>query len=598
MAIFRLCALALVANFAAILASSHAGDANVHAAMAAEDECGSEGVCAMNAMQLRANVEVPKTINPVVIRGNFMYDAVTGKRFFAKGVAYNPRNIKYSEVDGQHTASCTSGTPPFTELTYAEDPVTDKLEDQWTEPLKAIAKLGANVVRLYNIDPEANHSKFMNAAAKLGLYVIVPLTRKDWGFLPAFASPDCYTQNITDYGVVGVNVLTSAKLIVKQFSQFDNLLLFTVANEMTVNDKNGFSAFPCVKALTRDIHEYQTACSSGMRKIPLIYSDMDMGSPDRGIIGQYLTCSLESPADAVDVYGLNVYSWCDPGYPDDTGKDNFNYSPYFNIKKDFEQFAAPFMFTEFGCNTGAWQMGCPYKGGRNWTQVKAIMEDMGEVISGAIAFEFSMEKNQYGLALTPGFLEGQDKQKLLDNYFALQKQFKKYDVNPKWNAKAAQVAKCSFEPGQIAPMATLHTKPKCPSASVAKSLQTKHRVDTVADWMKLPPRPDAPLANVNNQSECPSWTVDKTSVEATCNNARVGLVEEDASEFGETDGDFGTASICVPTRGCSRNDKCQKLGNDGGRPITGTVDCKHCVGARKCQVFGVGSAFTCGCTVR
>ena len=25
----------------------------------------------------------------------------------------------------------------------------------------------------------------------------------------------------------------------------------------------------------------------------------------------YLTCALESDADAVDAYGLNVYSWCD-----------------------------------------------------------------------------------------------------------------------------------------------------------------------------------------------------------------------------------------------------------------------------------------------
>lgn len=25
----------------------------------------------------------------------------------------------------------------------------------------------------------------------------------------------------------------------------------------------------------------------------------------------YLTCALESEADAVDAYGLNVYSWCD-----------------------------------------------------------------------------------------------------------------------------------------------------------------------------------------------------------------------------------------------------------------------------------------------
>merc|ERR1719168_513985 len=50
--------------------------------------------------------------------------------------------------------------------------------------------------------------------------------------------------------------------------------------------------------------------------------------------------------------------------------------------------------------------------------------------------------------------------------------------------------------------------------------------------------------------------------------------------------------------GCGRNDICQKLGNNGGKPISGTVKCKHCVGARKCQHWpGVGTGLTCGCTV-
>ena len=43
--------------------------------------------------------------------------------------------------------------------------------------LPLIADLGANVVRLYNIDPEKSHDKFMRQAASLGLTVMVPLTR-------------------------------------------------------------------------------------------------------------------------------------------------------------------------------------------------------------------------------------------------------------------------------------------------------------------------------------------------------------------------------------------------------------------------------------
>lgn len=37
-----------------------------------------------------------------------------------------------------------------------------------------------------------------------------------------------------------------------------------------------------------------------------------------------------------------------------------------------------------------------------------MVSKMGEFLSGAIAFEFSMENNEYGLVITPGFLSGQD----------------------------------------------------------------------------------------------------------------------------------------------------------------------------------------------
>ncbi|CAE8702390.1 unnamed protein product, partial [Polarella glacialis] len=281
---------------------------------------------------------------------------VTGKRFFAKGIAYNPRNVNFDQVqvviNPDHAPSppsdCEGGKPPVEELSYEADVAEDELESSWSEPLKAIANMGANTIRLYNIDPGKSHAKFMKAAARLGLYVIVPLTRKDWGYLPAIASPDCYERNVTEngYGNVGVNLLTSAKLIVKQFSVYPNTLMFAVANELTVNDKNGYSAFPCVKALTRDIHRYQASCAENMRRIPLIYADVDMGRPTRAQVGRYLSCEVESADDAVDAYGLNVYSWCDVTYTNRiSGKPSFKVSPYSDILKDFRHFDKPFLFT-------------------------------------------------------------------------------------------------------------------------------------------------------------------------------------------------------------------------------------------------------------
>eukprot|EP00429_Kryptoperidinium_foliaceum_P060177 CAMPEP_0176086650 /NCGR_PEP_ID=MMETSP0120_2-20121206/43376_1 /TAXON_ID=160619 /ORGANISM="Kryptoperidinium foliaceum, Strain CCMP 1326" /LENGTH=363 /DNA_ID=CAMNT_0017420485 /DNA_START=78 /DNA_END=1165 /DNA_ORIENTATION=- len=163
--------------------------------------------------------------NPVIIKGNFLYDSKTGKRFFAKGVAYNPRNMVFDKAL-MKKGNCTPGEPPAGKLDYAADPTNENLEGTWKEALDAIAVLGANTVRLYNIDPDQSHKKFMDYAASLGLYVIVPLTRHDWGYLPAGSpSPHCYTDDVDDYGNVGTNLLISAKTIVKEFSQYDNTLL-------------------------------------------------------------------------------------------------------------------------------------------------------------------------------------------------------------------------------------------------------------------------------------------------------------------------------------------------------------------------------------
>mmetsp|Transcript_22560 Transcript_22560/g.40731 ORF Transcript_22560/g.40731 Transcript_22560/m.40731 type:complete len:315 (-) Transcript_22560:280-1224(-) len=311
----------------------------------------------------------------------------------------------------------------------------------------------------------------MQATAALGIYVMVPLTRGDWGYLAATASPSCYNAVDPDYagsgqpGNVGTNLLSSAKQIVDQFSAYDNTLMFVVANEIEQLDHNGYSAYPCVKALTRDIHRHQKTRS--LRKIPLIYSDKDQGSPDRTIVAKYLSCEVESEDDVVDAFGLNVYSWCDPSYHE--GSQNFQYSPYQSIMTDFAFMSSPTLLTEFGCNVGTYQWTCPYKGGRTWPQVKYIMNDMSNLLSGAVAFEFSMENNEYGLALTPGFVDGQPELRLTDSYYALQRQFETHPA-----ASGGPVMK---------------SRPSCPSDSETRSLQQRHAVQTVADWNTLPPPP-------------------------------------------------------------------------------------------------------------
>ena len=133
---------------------------------------------------------------PIVIQGNMLFNAGTGERFFAKGIAYNPRNGNVGQVLGEKKPECKAGTPKFPPLAYYGDPSADEMADQFTEYLPLIKNLGANTIRLYNIDPEKSHRKFMEKAASLGIYVLVPLTRGDWGFLPALPSPQCYHADL------------------------------------------------------------------------------------------------------------------------------------------------------------------------------------------------------------------------------------------------------------------------------------------------------------------------------------------------------------------------------------------------------------------
>ena len=75
--------------------------------------------------------------------------------------------------------------------------------------------------------------------------------------------------------------------------------------------------------------------------------------------------------------------WCgveaEETYPGDGKADNFQYSPYKNIRDDFKDFSVPFIFSEFGCNLGIFKTKCPYPGGSHRSQKDfGISVQMGE----------------------------------------------------------------------------------------------------------------------------------------------------------------------------------------------------------------------------
>jgi len=106
-----------------------------------------------------------QAMNPIVIKGNQMFDSVTKKRFFMRGITYDP--IPFAWAGG---GDCTAGDA------VDEDASTDVLADDFTgndwidfnRDLEQIAEMNANTVRLYQIDPAKKHTKFMAKAESLG----------------------------------------------------------------------------------------------------------------------------------------------------------------------------------------------------------------------------------------------------------------------------------------------------------------------------------------------------------------------------------------------------------------------------------------------
>ena len=160
------------------------------------------------------------------------------------------------------------------------------------------------------------------------------------------------------------------------FHSYDNVLGFFVGNE-NIAKQTDSPAAPFIKAAARDMKTYRD--KKGYRKIPVGYSAADIKQL-RPMLQDYLTCGGD-PADNVDFFGLNSYSWCDPS--------DFNTSSYDKLQEYATNFPVPIFFSETGCNV---------PGPRLFDDQDAIFsEPMVNDWSGAIVYEWLQEGNSYGL---------------------------------------------------------------------------------------------------------------------------------------------------------------------------------------------------------
>ncbi|KAF2645417.1 hypothetical protein P280DRAFT_417124 [Massarina eburnea CBS 473.64] len=340
-------------------------------------------------------------VNPVSVKGQDFVDSSTGKRFMIVGVDYQPGGQSgYKPADGK-------------------DPLTDK--DICLRDAINIQKLGANTIRVYNVDPKLNHDDCASIFNAAGIYMIVDVNGPASGESINRAEP--WTSYHSGY-------LTRVFGVLENFMNYPNTLAFFSANEV-MNDMDTGKINPqYIRAVQRDMKNYIKEHAS--RQIPVGYSAADV----RDILEDtwaYMQCQNGDNSDS-DFFGLNSYSWCG-------GDATFESAGYNTLVDMFNASSVPVFFSEYGCNAVT---------PRVFDEVAALYGDQMKSLSGGLVYEYSQEDSNYGLAT----INDNGTVSLRSDYDNLQKQYNKLDM--------AKIM--STDPSQ-----TSITAPKCDASLITNS---------------------------------------------------------------------------------------------------------------------------------
>ncbi|KAI0407908.1 Glucanosyltransferase-domain-containing protein [Xylaria palmicola] len=276
---------------------------------------------------------VTHAISTIEAYGNKFFTS-EGDQFFIKGVAYQ---------------------------LVPDDPLIDTA--QCSRDAALMEKLGVNTIRVYHVDPEADHDGCMKVFADAGIYALIDMDTFSTYILPN--EPSWNQTQLDNYAKV-----------MDTFHDYDNLLGLFVGNEIIAINNQSLSA-PFIKAASRDLKAYRNA--KGYRKIPVGYSATDIAEL-RPYLQDYLTCGGNA-SENVDFYGINSYQWCDPS--------SYMTSGYAGLQEQAKDFPVPIFFSETGCNT---------PGPRLFEDQASIFgPEMSKYWSGSIIYEWIEEQNHYGL---------------------------------------------------------------------------------------------------------------------------------------------------------------------------------------------------------
>ncbi|KAH0565051.1 hypothetical protein GP486_001561 [Trichoglossum hirsutum] len=261
-------------------------------------------------------------------------------------------------------------------------------------------RLGINTIRVYNVNPSANHDLCASIFNAVGIYLIVDVNSPLDGESLSRVDPG---------GSYTVTYLTRIFSVVEAFKGYPNTLGFFGGNEVINDESNIKTIPPYLRAVTRDLKQYIAKHSP--RKIPVGYSAADV----RSVLfstWEYVQCAIDGDANdptRSDFFGLNSYSWCG-------SSATFQSSTYADLVSRFSNTSVPVFFSEYGCNT---------QSPRPFNEVQALYgPNMTGVFSGGLVYEYSQEPSNYGLV----DINSDGSVKLRQDYDNLQQQYNKLNI--------------------------------------------------------------------------------------------------------------------------------------------------------------------------
>lgn len=291
----------------------------------------------------------------MTVQGSNFVDSSTGKKFQIVGMAYQPGGSSGYNGNG--------------------DPLSDPAACLRDAALMQV--LGINAIRVYNLDPKANHDECASIFNAAGMYMLIDVNSPLVG-----QSLSAYQPWTTYYAGYLEHIFS----VVEAFSNYDNTLLFFSGNEdiETISDAEFVPQY--LRSVTRDLKTYIK--KHVKRPIPVGFSAADVRSVLFDTFN-YLTCALSDTSNGnnndisqSDLFALNSYSWCGPDA-------TFQTSTYDQLVAGFKSTSVPVFFSEYGCIVPP---------PRYWNETGAIYgPDMDTTFSGAVAYQWTQDANDYGI---------------------------------------------------------------------------------------------------------------------------------------------------------------------------------------------------------